>query len=562
MNYIPVINLVNLLYKLGLRQVVLSPGSRNAPLTLSFVRHGGFEILSAGDERSAAYMALGKSLATGTPAIVCCTSGTAAANFLPAIAEASLQEIPLIAITADRPLEWIGQQDGQAMKQNNLFSDFVRGFWQMPADFTHGDSLWFLNRAINEAYLSAMGPVKGPVHINFPFREPFYPEAHEVLDFSQEVRVIERVSPTPKLTRNQMHPFQKEWESFEKKMIVVGQMPFNEDLNNALKALCEYDDVVVLADGPANVFKSGVVLTLSEIMAKGAVNDYEPDILITLGLSVLSKPLKSLLREFKPDNHWHIQSHSTLADPFQSLTKLIVAEPASFIQALGENAFFGGEKPKPFRYLWNQAQEKAKAQRDLTLSENNCLNDAYVCEVLIKSLPEGSKIHVANSMPVRYLNLFQDLLQEKHIEVLSNRGVSGIDGCISTAFGYALNSDSPNYLLVGDMAFFYDKNGFWADKQPKNLKVVVLNNGGGNIFRMIPGPKAQPELEPYFETNQTYNLSEVSKAMGIKAQCVSEIKELEKGLNWLNKTDGPSVLEIYTDKVLNAQVFHTITKPL
>lgn len=562
MNYQPVLHLVSLLHQLGVRQVVLAPGSRNAPLTLGFVRHKGFEIVSAPDERSAGYIALGLSLATQTPAIVCCTSGTAAANLLPAIAEADLQEVPLLAITADRPSEWIGQLDGQAMKQDSIYQNFVRGSWTLPSDYHHSDDLWFLNRVVNEAYLASTGFRKGPCHLNFPFREPFYPEVGEIFNYIEDARIIKKSVASLKLSRHQIHPYQKIWEMAAKKMIVIGQLPYNEELNNQLKALSSYDDVVVLADGPSNVFGSKSVISFSEIICKSANEKFQPDVLITLGLSVLSKPLKKFLREYKPQVHWHLQKHELVSDPFQSLTEWIVTEPASFIQGLGENAFFGGEKPKYYQKLWEEAAEKAAHQRDEVLNKNQILTDANASQKFAEALPVGAKVHLANSMPIRYFNLFQDRIIDQSIEVFSNRGVSGIDGCNSTAIGYSLASDSLNYLLSGDMAFFYDLNGFWIKPRPQNLKIVVLNNSGGNIFRMIPGPQSQPELSTYFETEQGYNLLKICQSLDIQALQVSKIEEIDTGFAWLNSTKGLAVLEIVTEKEQNAQCFQAITKPI
>jgi len=552
----PILDLVQLCAQKGITEVVLSPGSRNAPLSLAFARHGKFNIRVIVDERSAAFMALGSAQQLQKPVILVCTSGTATLNYGPAIAEAFFSKIPLLVLTADRPVEWIGQQDGQAIYQQGIFGKHALLSLQWPADWSSPDSHWYANRTANEAIQLLFEANKGPVQINIPFREPFYPEANEAFVFNQ-VKEVSVLAPEFKLSANQMHDAIQHFLKAEKVLVVVGQHEPDLELSNALYALNYYSEIPVVADVTANVFGLEKVIKLHDwfLMDRSAdiVQELQPDLLITCGRSVLSKYLKQFLRSSNPIQHWHIQEAGEVADSFQSLTHIFRCEPAFFLKKLGEQVFFSkNEAAANYGKLWEAKETEAKEKLAPVLKTESEA-ELFVVHQLLQQFPAEAVIHVGNSMPIRYVNLLQTHLKSSQT-LFVNRGTSGIDGSVSTAVGAAWHTSKPVYLLLGDLSFFYDKNGLWHNYLPANFKVVILNNSGGNIFRMIEGPSQQNELEQIFETTHTNTSKAIADHFGI-AYFNDSKGGLKEILHRFISHTGIAILELFTDKVENSKYF-------
>ncbi|NME70985.1 2-succinyl-5-enolpyruvyl-6-hydroxy-3-cyclohexene-1-carboxylic-acid synthase [Flammeovirga aprica] len=490
--------LVAQLSLMGVKDVVLSPGSRVAPLALAFARHPDINTLSVSDERSAAFVAMGIAQQTESPVVIACTSGTAALNYTPAITEAYYQRIPVIVITADRPTEWIDQWDGQTIRQNNIFGNHIKRSFQMPDDLSHADAKWYKERIANEALNEALSYPQGPVHINWPLREPFYPDAEEQFDFdASSIRIRKELSSEPYLE-------EEVWEEElipllqqnKKILIVAGQSQLDKEVEESLSAL----PFPVVSDVISNYGHLENATVHQDVFLTPEKNkDLQPDILITFGKSVISKNLKLFLRNNKPLEHWHIQEAGDVPDPFMSLTKVIRSSEALFFDQLN-SINFEEEEYIEFLTNWKENNDRVKAQK-ADFFELLSFSELEVVNHLINSLPENSTLHLANSMSVRYANFIG--VEREDVKVFANRGTSGIDGSTSTAIGHAIaNPDELHFLLTGDLAFFYDRNAFWNNYLPSNLKVVLLNNHGGVIFRMIDGPARQPELGEYFETEQ------------------------------------------------------------
>ncbi|MDW8288759.1 MAG: 2-succinyl-5-enolpyruvyl-6-hydroxy-3-cyclohexene-1-carboxylic-acid synthase, partial [Flammeovirgaceae bacterium] len=348
---IQVARLVEICYQKGIRQVVVSPGSRSAPLTIGFVRHGGFTVRTISDERSAAYVALGIAQATRQVVALVSTSGTAAINHAPAVAEAFYLQVPLLVLSADRPSEWIDQQDGQTVRQTMLHQFHTKMSAQLPTE-THPDSLWFADRLVNELINEALTYPCAPVHLNVPIREPFYPAPEEVIDFRPQlpfpVKIISEEKSRLSLTTTQWQQLADEWQQYPKKLVVVGQN-WQEDLSPYLTLL----DVPIVAD------------VISNYVGINAINHHDlfsfceelrPDLLITLGLSVLSKKLKLFLRTFKPKAHWHIAPSGKVADTYQSLTKVIRLHPTDFFKEIASKDF---QTSLAYRQAWQKAEQEA-----------------------------------------------------------------------------------------------------------------------------------------------------------------------------------------------------------
>jgi len=558
-------NIAEICARKGVQQVVISPGSRSAALTLAFARHLGIATKVIADERAAGFVALGMAQYSAQTVALVCTSGSAGYNLAPAVVEAYFQGIPLLIFTADRPKEWIHQQDGQTIYQNELYGKHVKKAFELPADYTHPDARWYTERVLNEAInLSQLAPC-GPVHVNVPIREPFYPTANEEITYDHHVKLVERLPTQATLATDTWHALQGEFENAERVLIAVGQMPPNAPLWAILKELSEEQEVVVVADVIANVPPDAVFVRQHDVFLK-AKNEsllaaLRPDLLITLGDSFISKNLKLFLRKHPPARHWHVQDTDLLIDTFQTITTQIPVVPTYFFRKLLEDLDYqqfvqndsDDTDRAAYRQNWLKAESQAKRALNHFLRHQTRWNEFEQVQQVVEQLPENCVLHLANSMPVRYVNL---LGLSQGAEVFANRGTSGIDGCTSTAVGAALMTNKLVFLLTGDVAFFYDRNALWHPHLPKNLRIVLFNNGGGNIFRLIDGPSAQPELEQYFETRHANNALRTTEDAGLAYQKLNEGDHFEEIWDhFLTQNDKAKLLEIFTDPVLNSQVF-------
>ncbi|MBC7920309.1 MAG: 2-succinyl-5-enolpyruvyl-6-hydroxy-3-cyclohexene-1-carboxylic-acid synthase [Ferruginibacter sp.] len=566
----PLVNLAEICARQRVQQVILSPGSRCAPLTLAFVRHPQITTRSIPDERSAAFIALGLAQKTGATVALVCTSGTAVLNYGPAVAEAFFQQIPLLIFTADRPAEWIAQQDGQTIYQRGAYGRHVKESYELPADYTHPDAAWHVERVINEAIHLSQTTPKGPVHVNVPIREPFYPGADETLAFDRDVRLIERMSEERILTRAQWRELTQGWENSDQRLVVAGQQAFQPDLLNALRPLLAEGSVPVVGDLITNLYPLADTIRHQDIFLGGLLDNpgeagekalaaLQPDLLITFGQSVLSKNLKRYLRKYPPYQHWHLQPAGPVADSFQTVTRVVPVEPLYFFRALLGSDFRNQrheeESADPAYFRRWRAHDEQAGQRLFHFLRQPPFQEFAAVGHVLEALPDNGLLHLANSMPVRYAN-YLSLAPGKNTEVFANRGTSGIDGSTSTAVGCALATEAPLTLLTGDVAFFYDRNALWNNYLPPNLRIVLLNNHGGNIFRLLDGPGQQPELDEYFETRQLLNARHTAQDAGMDyAFCDNEADLLEKLPAFFSPEGQARLLEIKTDAKVNAEVF-------
>ncbi|MEJ8800439.1 2-succinyl-5-enolpyruvyl-6-hydroxy-3-cyclohexene-1-carboxylic-acid synthase [Pontibacter sp. H249] len=550
----PVVNIAEICAKKGVENVVLSPGSRCAPLTIAFARHGGFNVRTVSDERAAAFIALGMALTTGKPTVLVCTSGTAALNYAPAVAEAFFQHVPLLILTADRPNEWIDQLDGQTIRQQNVYGQHIKQSYTFPLDFSHPDAVWFSERMLSEALNTAVAFPAGPVHVNVPLREPFYPAPDEELKYDSQVKIIEEEEQEFILSQNASLKLQGEILKYSRILVVAGQGKYDLHQQKGLYAFTQSTGAVFVGDTISNIHQMPGAVRYQDVFLAcpdaEKLQQLQPDLLITFGNSIISKSLKLYLRKYKPQAHWHVQQDGQVADTFKSLTKVIRCTPQSFFFALS-----GSTKTKSaFRNAWLGMNEKAGAFLE-TYTSGAVYSELSVVAKVLLQLPNKSNLHLANSMAVRYANII-GLKPDQEVEVFANRGTSGIDGSTSTAVGCALTSTKINTLLTGDMAFFYDRNGLWHNYLPQNLRIVLLNNHAGGIFRLIDGPKQQPELEPYFETTQALNAENTANDFKMKYTAVRTLEELEKALPAFFAAEaGAGILEVFTDSPDNAEVF-------
>lgn len=563
----PIVNIAELLHQKGITDVVVCPGSRSAPLTLAVARHPRLRVRVMADERSAGFVALGMAQQSRRPVAVICTSGSAVYNLAPAVAEAYFQQIPLLLLTADRPHEWLHQQDGQTLDQIGIFGSHVKRSYDLPADYAHADARWFIKRTLNEAVnVSRLSP-PGPVHINVPLREPFYPTPGEAFSYGP-VRAIDVLPVQLTLPPDTWHNLLSTWDRSDRILITVGQTPHDPALLALLKKFSEELGVPVVGEITGNLPNNDVFITKTDTFLSGLTeqtgNALRPDLLITIGNSLLTRNLKAFLRQYPARHHWHVQpAVDRISDPFQSLTTLIPSEPSAFLDKLFADLdyqrFLQGDDDDQtggFLAQWQSANRQATKLVEQTLSgPAQPLTDWSAVQLVLEQLPDESALQLANSMPVRYANLC-GVDERQQISVSANRGVSGIDGCLSTAVGAALMTEQIVTLLIGDVAFFYDRNALWSAPVPPNLRIVLLNNDGGHIFRMIDGPARQPELETYFETPHGYTARRTAEDAGITYKVCDTIDSLRSLLpDFMQPGDQAKLIEITTDKVANQTQF-------
>jgi 2-succinyl-5-enolpyruvyl-6-hydroxy-3-cyclohexene-1-carboxylate synthase len=549
----PILDLASICAQQGIKNVILSPGSRCAPLTLAFARHPDIHCRTVADERSAAFIALGMAQQLEKPVVLVCTSGSAALNYAPAVAEAYFQQVPLLVIIADRPAEWIDQWDGQTIRQPNVFGAHIKASYNFPDEFSHPDKVWHAHRISNEAINLAAAFPQGPVHLNIPLREPFYPEEGEPFSFQNEVRIIHEIKGTIALSEEGKQLIKTSLEKFEKILIVPGQQRPDQALAEALSRIVSNQQAVVVADVISNL-QSEETVTYQDFFL-GAVEKNEtlhPDLVISFGKSIISKSLKLFLRNSKAE-HWHVQPGGYSPDTYQSLGKPIDSHPIHFLRFLEDELSPG---MADYYQQWYDL-EKASRTAFPALLDRADFGEFKALHLCFKALPSPAKIHLANSMSVRYANYIgiRNLAQE----VVCNRGTSGIDGSNSTAVGCTFTTKEPVVLFTGDMAFFYDRNAFWHNYPLSNLRIILLNNHAGGIFRLINGPAGQPELEEYFETVQKLDASFLAEEHDFEYYRVKEEKDLKKVLeDFYQPSIKPKILEITSESPTNATILKSV----
>ena len=562
-----IVNIAQICACHAVKHIVLSPGSRCAPLTLAFVRHPEIVTRTISDERSAAFIALGMARQLRQPVGLVCTSGSAAYNYAPAIAESYFQQIPLIVFTADRPPEWTDQLDGQTIRQHNIYGQHVKKSYEFPTEQNHPDVLWHAARIVAEAInLSTTYPY-GPVHINVPIREPFYPEKDEMIVFDEKIKVIRKTEGKLSLSSEVIDQLKQQWNTFQRKIIVCGQYVLHPKVSSSLERVSQNQQIPVVADIISNQHAVNTAIKHADtILAQKdevLLQNLQPDLLITFGLSVISKNLKTFLRRYRTKAHWHIQPAGEVADTFQVLTQIIRTDPVTFFDLASEFSVNAVQQEDYFQ-TWQEEAQKAENFIQIFFKKSEILSqpgEFLAVQWVMEHLPDHLNLHLANSMAVRYANLIGLYLHQKDVEVFANRGTSGIDGSNSTAVGSALASDKLAVLITGDMAFFYDRNAFWHNYPLPNLRIVLLNNHAGGIFRIIDGPNRQPELEEYFETRQMLNAESTARDFQMEYHHCDLTKP--KGLDELKlilasffkKSEKAKLLEITSDSKTNQQIF-------
>ncbi|CAN5360377.1 2-succinyl-5-enolpyruvyl-6-hydroxy-3-cyclohexene-1-carboxylic-acid synthase [soil metagenome] len=545
----------------NLKHVVISPGSRNAPLTIGFTHHPEITPYSIVDERCAAFFALGIAQQLREPVAVVCTSGSALLNYYPAVAEAFYSDIPLVIISADRPIERIDIGDGQTIRQKNVFENHILYSANLHSEIVlesrtadkklqqkQFESQKHNEREINLALNKALEE-KGPVHINVPFYEPLYDTVEEIdinpLQIFPEVH--DRI-----YSYQELMPYAELWNKAKRKMVIVGVAAPNAIEQQYLDLLAQDESVLVLTETTSNLNHPEFFTRIDTLIgpiersddAQEQFKALQPDILLTFGGMIISKKIKSFLRNYQPKQHWHVDPKKAY-NTFFCLNKHFESKPNSFLEK-----FFSLVESGKSDYAghWKEVKSKRQEQHDIYMKEIP-YSDLKVMQLIVPEVPKNQNVQLGNSATVRYAQLFN---WDSSQQLYCNRGTSGIDGSVSTAVGAAVVSVDPTLLICGDLSFIYDSNGLWNNYIPKNFRIIILNNEGGGIFRILPGHKNTPNFDTYFETVHTLNAKSLSEMYGFDYASANNSEEITQNLKgFFGEADKPKILEIFTPRKIN-----------
>jgi 2-succinyl-5-enolpyruvyl-6-hydroxy-3-cyclohexene-1-carboxylate synthase len=531
----------------NIQHIVISPGSRNAPLTIGFTNHDFFDCYSIVDERSAGFFALGIAQQLQQPVALVCTSGSALVNYFPAVTEAFYSRIPLVVISADRPEHLINIGDGQTITQPHIFGAHV--LYEANLEMALKKS--FLkaiksNNSLIEKALHVANSQNGPVHINVPFPEPLY-DTIEVEEQQSKPDRIKLKSNTFSLSKTD----HKKWNSSKRKMILVGVNPPHSVQETYLKLLAEDPSIIVLTETTSNLHHPDFFPSIDQLISPLDSTDFEtlqPDLLLTFGGMIVSKKIKTFLRTNSPKTHWHIDPVSA-NDTFFSLTKHFKCDVNTFFDAL--SSFDATPIVSTYFETWNHVKVR-RQQKHKKYLKSIPFSDFMAFDKILKHIPDNYMLQSGNSSTIRYLQLF-DL--NKTLTVFCNRGTSGIDGSTSTAIGAATVSENPTVFITGDLSFFYDSNALWNNYTPSNFRIIIINNRGGGIFRILPGNKNSKNFSTFFETNHDLTAEPISKLFNFEYTSASSNEELETALeNFYIQSSRPKLLEIFTPSSENDQI--------
>lgn len=556
-----------------IQHIVISPGSRNAPLTKGFTSNAYFTTYSIVDERAAAFFALGIAQQIQAPVAVVCTSGSALLNYYPAVAEAFYSDIPLVVLSADRMPHRIDIGDGQTIRQTKVFEPHLEAAAYLTPDVSHAtatllahptqaflpknasakqisekqDEIQANNEKAIDYALDTAIEKKGPVHLNIPFEEPLYNTTDQQI-FLQQCHPFE-----PRESSIALSPFLTRWQQISKKMILVGVLAPNSLEEKVVEFLASDPSVTVLTETTSNLSHHTFIQSIDTFIAPleksgKSLEEYQPDLLLTLGGMIVSKKIKAFLRQYSPKHHWHVDEKKAY-DTYYCLTEHLKIQPALFFEKLMETKQDYVQSNYCVNFL---AQYNKQRLLGLDYIKQLPFSDFKAFDLIFKELPKNYMLQLANSSTIRYAQLFS---LPKLVNVFCNRGTSGIDGSTSTAMGAAWVNQTPTLFITGDLSFYYDANGLWNNYLKPTTRIIVLNNQGGGIFRILPGEKDTPAYDTYFETVQNRSTKQICKAHGVGYRSAASTLSLKWQLmRFFRPSNRPQLLEIKTPRKLNDKV--------
>ena len=553
--------LAHLLAYHGITDIVVSSGSRNAPLIHEVSKIPSIKLHTVIDERCAGFVALGMSLRQEKLVGLICTSGTALLNYAPAVAEAYYRNQPIIVISADRPMQWIDQDDGQTIRQFNALSNIVKSSYNVIPCSNEEESIWYANRIINEALLNAKNNVRGPVHINIPIDLPYIEASNEEIPTSV-YRGIDYIFPRSILPLAEVRTLINEF--IDKKIaVIVGTHQPDAKLSKALSRLAHLPNVVVFHEAQSNVKglsrSVGSIDSVISVIPERIRSTMYPDLLISLGGTLVSQKIKVWLRNAPCSiTHWQLGSSLSqpIKDTYKHLAKYINAEPAPFFNALAatlskNNRILNSHEGTEYTETWHKYTQKAK---DLTseYADQVPWSDFTAVRNLFAKLNSSVNLHISNGLSIRYAQISS---YENVHRIDANRGCNGIDGSTSTAIGAAIGCKLSTVLLTGDMSALYDLGALTIKEIPDNFSMFILNNKGGDIFRFIGNTCHLEICEERLAVPNSFKFKELSQAFNFKYAKLTSIENIEYACSLALAGNGPYLFEIDTTQAHNSQIF-------
>ncbi|TVZ55368.1 2-succinyl-5-enolpyruvyl-6-hydroxy-3-cyclohexene-1-carboxylate synthase [Lutibacter sp. Hel_I_33_5] len=522
-------------HQFNIDTVVISPGSRNAPLTVGFHNHPEFKTYSIVDERCAAFFGLGIAQQNQKPVAIVCTSGSALLNYYPAITEAFYSKIPLVIISADRPKHLIDIGDGQTIRQENVFRNHIL----FSANLIDEKNEKERNCNLLSEGLQTSISRKGPVHINIPFDEPLYETTSDFIDF--EFLGLKIISSAVERSQINYTNFSEIWNASTKKMILVGVHFPDEELQQVLNYFSEDDSVLIFTETTSNLHHKNFINSIDQLIFSLEDVEFEklqPEVLITFGGMIISKKIKQFLRKYQPNHHWHIDELKSM-NTYHCLSEFIKEQPSDFLKKIKGDSLVIKSDYQP-HWLSKKKEKLKKHDEFLSKTEHS---DLKVFEQVLESIPNQNQLQISNSSMIRYAQLFAI---NKSLNVFCNRGTSGIDGSTSTAIGAAISRKEQTVFITGDLSFFYDSNALWNKHIPSNFRIILINNSGGGIFKIIPGPASTNATE-LFETPHCLTAEHLCKMYGFEYQIASSTKTVKNQLiDFYKASEKPKLLEVFT----------------
>lgn len=533
-----------------IQHIVISPGSRNAPLTLGFTNDPFFKIYSIVDERCAGFFALGIAQQLQEPVALVCTSGSALLNYYPAISEAYYSHVPLVVISADRPAGFIDIGDGQAIRQENVFANHI-GFSANLVDCEDVlDKQFSKNVSLIRKAMQVSSDMLLPVHINVPLEEPLYGLTDKLIPIGQEAEggIVPKTDSGP-----EMDKLSKLWDQSARKMILAGTLAPGSIDEKWVEALAANPSVIVLTETTSNLHHPNFINSIDKLIAPLGAHELEnlkPDLLITIGGMIVSKKIKAFLRTFPPAAHWHVGKYEAY-DTFFSLKGQVRNSPDYFLERISGSV---NAQQSGYQSDWLKIKEK-HAQKHQTYLGQIPFSDFKVFDAVLTSVPDHCMLQLSNSSAIRYAQLFD---VKPSLQVYCNRGTSGIDGSTSTAIGAAVVSGRQTVFITGDLSFFYDSNALWNNHIPQNFRIVVINNQGGGIFRILPGYEETEHFKTYFETVHNLTAKQLCEMHGFEYEEARDSTSLEELLPRFYEISGkPKLIEIFTPRLINDKILKT-----
>lgn len=554
--------LLNIVSGHGVKEAVCSPGSRNIPLLIGI--HGSdIDYKMVTDERSAAFIALGMSITSNRPVMLVCTSGTALLNYAPAVAEAFYQGRPLIIVSADRPEEWIDQDDSQTIRQPGALRNIVKNTYDISdMDIDRPDGVWYAERIFNDAMLTALSDKKGPVHINIRMTPPL--EKTVVRDTFTKSRLITSI---PVLTEPDRKTIKRlaEIAVDRRILLIAGFMNPDAGTNAAVNKFRQHGNVVVMAETISNLHLPPEDYAIDTLLHNN--RPQYPELIISIGGALISRMLKEYLRTI-PDKsgliHWSVGYNHTTVDCFKSLTSTVECHPGLFISRLSaEMAHIikkRGNDSLQCGYSGSVNKTRLQAMEIIDRNTDDMeWSEAKAFKYLMKSLPTKDNICISNGTPIRYAQLFTRRMQHAQF---CNRGVSGIDGSTSTAVGCAMAYKGRTWLISGDMSLAYDINGLHESLlNSTNLNVIVISNGGGGIFRYINSSRNLDIRDEMLCRDSGPDIRKIAELYSFDYYMADNPEDLHSCIGRIKNSAHRSMLEIKVDAERSAMILLRLLEP-